>query len=1400
MKKKNTGLLLAGIILGLCTITAIEPVYSKNSARTEQEITEPESSSSVETVKDEEISQEDIKVNRDTLDKASELMAQKDFEGALPYLNAYIEAKPKKYQGYKLRGEAYYALRRYNEAVKDFQQAVDIKTSDDKFATGTKVFSAVVLGADKQEQYQNPELGILYGELMYAQKAVNDNMYEVSYKKAMEYNSHQYLPEPKKSEISKINCPQKYGKVFNPQGIDADISLVTEDIENGKYTEAVYTVPKITSQYPDYYLGHYLTGVVMSGLEQKEQAVSSFERAIALNPYDFESYASLGLLYYREAEKTFDTSNSDKSVSYFQKAISMNPNCNTYYYYIGLNRMIEGDYADAVDNFKKAIQIKSNDYNSKYYKAVAQYLNGDYNGTIDEATGLIYRRVSNYNSVLYLRALAYFKLKDYNSSIADIEKIHHNMDDIYNADVKKLSAKEQTLECYLYYLQSKIEKANGTGAKSDLAKAYQNPVIALLDKRSRDFGSVNYKLTSFDVDTQYDYLRTTFDNLGVGFEYLNPDYKIVQKTVKKPVAADSSVNTAEPVKETAEQSEPDEIVAPSQRLVLPVNNTQEKELTADLKDEKSDELNLPVNNENTDNSVTAALKEIEAVQKEEVTEISQELEKTVPKKEKDVSLDNIKPEEIQSDSVIPDALAEAKDTVKNTEKPVIRTNGEKSAVVDFAAETVKNSAEQVNKTTAAENIQDVTKAVSGENVEIEEIPAAEKVIHSATPETLNQTVSDEVELPQDSLKQKITEKYGEKVVSTPAKTEFTPLKKSKPVMVFDPDTLIFSMPDESEAFENALTPDNSEKIKTLLDNESHVTKILDNTAPAAGNKAGTVQTQSKQDKIVTDTEIPEVNEKLAQIKEKTVLEDVKPVAEITEKERTPEILEPAVQSVKEDVKKDLVKPVEDVLPAVSQDKMPVQKQDINTKKDVEKLSDIEDSPTVTDFVQQEPVTKTSGNKEKHKLQNLVKDKSADNVVSAEEETQEEAPAVKNYVVDVSQTSKSLKVPVNEKHADVNLAEFNVKNKTQPDIKDGDEVIFLDTTSDSFMQRAEKQMNDNYEKMLHSAPDTTAESAQQSTDSESTGKNEDSVAAKKNDKSAKETAVNINKDTDSIEKNADVQTVPEPEIQEIQEIVVPKVETSGKSDVNAAKSEVSETVSSAADDIKDTETPLPELRGVDETQAGEDNASVQTTSVKQKKKKKEKTVMTDDNVVIAAGGYPESYIAEDEKLTQTKDKKQKKAKKAKAADIEDNAADVPVEDVPTAVSETPVSQEKVKTVETDTKSAAKAKKETKPVKAVVEPPAAEAETAEKANAEADNPDKQPAAETNSEEQSENETKAEKPKKQSFFKRLFSRKKAKTKDLESAPVPEITETNDTVDDAGKSAPKETTAAPEENAVKE
>ncbi len=560
MRTKKISLFIMIMVLGASAIS-VDSVFAGEIAREGVKIQTPNP-----VPYDTEKQELDIRANRETLAKAKYAMENKDYQSAVVYLSGYISEKPKRYEVYKMRGECFYALRQYSLAEKDFQTAVKLKTDDDKFVTGTKVFGAMVLGADKQDQYQNPELGNLYAELMYAQKAQNKPEYETSYQSAVQYNSHIYLPQPLKKDISKINCPQKYGKKLNAQGIDSFIYGAIDDISNKNFHEAMYKIQRVTSEFPRYYLGHYLTGVISVGLEQDQEAISSFETSLKYNPYDFESLASLGQIYYNEAEKTFSADSSKKSIDYFTKALKYNKNCHMYLYYIGLNHLLTGDLTQAISNFDMAIQTNPNDYNSIYYKSIAQYLNGDYSGTIAGAEKLLYRHVSNYNSVLYLKALAEYKTGDNQTALSDIEKIQQSVNDIYNSDIKKLSDKEKKLESYIFYLKSKIDNSANS---SDLKKALENPIIAELSNyKQSQVADANFVVTSDDFEKQYDYIRTTFSDLGLSFTYLNPNYKVSTS------ATGSSMKISPKTVENEEIKGFDVVVKPAEKSDNEINLTE----------------------------------------------------------------------------------------------------------------------------------------------------------------------------------------------------------------------------------------------------------------------------------------------------------------------------------------------------------------------------------------------------------------------------------------------------------------------------------------------------------------------------------------------------------------------------------------------------------------------------------------------------------------------------------------------------------------------------------------------------------------------------------------------------------------------------------------------------------
>lgn len=645
---KKLCLLLTVIMIGL-------------SAVAEEAVTPVEEESAPTQVEDKE-----IKANKETFEKAQEAVNNKDFQSAIVYLSVYIASKPKKYEAYKLRGECFYELRQYNLAQKDFETAIKLKTEDDKFVTGAKVLSAVVLGADKQEQYQNPELGNLYADLMYAQKAQNNPAYEVSYENAGKYNSHIYLPKLDKNNIARINCPQKYGKKINQTGVNKYIYDAIDDISKHDYNEAIYKTQYITSNYPKYFLGHYLSGVALVGLEQEKEAISAFETSIKLNPYDFESYASLGQIYYADAEKVFSKDYVNKSVDYFKKALEYNPNCYIYHYYIGLNHLLVNDYEGAIASFDDAIKINQNDYNSRYYKSVAQFMTGEYQAVVDETTKLLYRHVSNYNSVLYLRALANYRLGVINSALADIEKIQNNMNDIYNDDVKIVSQKEKTLPEYLYYLKAKISKDKGFGAIADFNNAFKNPVIKALYENSQSI-----TLSQDEIEHQFDYIRTTFDDLDLNITYSDEKYLLSAQK-----ASEKAVKVVEPSKE---------------ELLLDENETSIAKMLA------SNEF-ATMKVKNKDSEVSAVLEDNETVSPVVKTEDEKPVENfKISYEKEDEPISTLKDEDKATEDFTISYAKEPEPVIEPIEEPVTQVT-EKHADVDLSQFNISKTEPEIGPT------------------------------------------------------------------------------------------------------------------------------------------------------------------------------------------------------------------------------------------------------------------------------------------------------------------------------------------------------------------------------------------------------------------------------------------------------------------------------------------------------------------------------------------------------------------------------------------------------------------------------------------------------------------------------------------------------------------------------
>lgn len=906
-----------------------------------------------------EVNQEEVKANKETLEKAEQALSNKDYQSAIVYLTAYINSKPKKYEAYKLRGDAFYALHQFRLAEADYQKAIVLKADDDKFVTGTKVLSAVVLGADKQSQYQNPELGNLYGRLMYAQKALNNPAYESTYAKAFEYNSHIYLPKPKKEDIAKINCPQKYGKLLNPQGVDEYIMDAISKLEEGDFHAAVFKAQYVTSNYPKYYLGHYLLGVAMAGMEQYDDAVHSFETALKYNPYDFESFASLGQLFYRKAEKTFSADDARKSIEYFGKAIKYNPHYHIYHYYIGLNQMIIGDYNLAVSSFESAIKLKSNDYNSMYYKLVAQHIKGDYLSVIDGTTNLLYRHVSNYNSVLYLRALAYYKSGKSDLALTDLEKVHNNMNDIYNDDVRPLSKKEQTLSNYLYYLKSQILQDLGSGVKADLAKAYENPIIAELADGQISSG---FQLTPKQVETEYDYIRTTFVDMNVSFEYLNPNYKIVALT---PVVSDEiATSNANGLRLSTDPSEK-----------LATGQTSIAQMLAAQSFGAIQPQSVPVEYENIVSEPTlevapqpTPVAEVEKVVEEVKQEVAEQVEKvaTVVEEAQPIVVTAPIQKEAESFEVI---YEQPKEQISEAVEEVVETVAEE---VETVEEQVEQQVTQVEEQ-LAEVVEEVQEEITEQVQQVEEIAEETQEVIEEVVETKAEQVEEVVQ----DIEEAVEEIKGE-VVKTPQTivekhaqvdlSEFNTVQSRKVLVLKDDDEIIEFEPasllekvEKSASLPKVITPITSKETNKIAD------EIVKNQQLAVD----TVQQEvAKVDAIVDEVKSVPVDVNVTQSEVTTSVADVPAVVIPPAEVKLPEVEK--VQKVAEEVK-EVAEEVASVDPEVDE---AIQKEvDISADKALEDILEAEKNAVqkAEEVIQEKPKKSWFGWFKRNKKSEISKD-------------------------------------------------------------------------------------------------------------------------------------------------------------------------------------------------------------------------------------------------------------------------------------------------------------------------------------------------------------------------------------------------------------------------------------------
>ena len=233
------------------------------------------------------------------LDSINDLIAVKSFNEAKQELDQYISnGHEKDIEAIKLRGLVNVNLELYEEAKKDFENALKLAPND-----ATALFYIA---------HCHDNLGAIL--------------------------------EAEKYYTKLLQVRENY--------IDAYKDLCIIYMKTGREINAIELAGKAKTKAPTDYTFDYLIGTACVALKRYNDGIEHLEAALALNPSHFQIYNNLGTAYLLIGQR-------QKAIDAYKKAIKIKPDDAVSYYNIGSIYQIQNKHAQASDYFKKAYELEN---------------------------------------------------------------------------------------------------------------------------------------------------------------------------------------------------------------------------------------------------------------------------------------------------------------------------------------------------------------------------------------------------------------------------------------------------------------------------------------------------------------------------------------------------------------------------------------------------------------------------------------------------------------------------------------------------------------------------------------------------------------------------------------------------------------------------------------------------------------------------------------------------------------------------------------------------------------------------------------------------------------------------------------------------------------------------------
>ncbi len=303
------------------------------------------------------------------------------------------------------RGETLLDLKRYEEALKAYNRAVELRP---EYADAWKGQGNTLLALKQYEDARN------------------------AYDKAI-----QIQPDSWEAWIGRGNALdylQQYREALN--SFDAALKIKRDSLEawNSRgnvqiklqqYSEAIASFDKAVKLESDYSPAWYSRGWALHNLRRYEEAVKSYDKAVESKP-DFPQ------AWYQRGNALINLQKYNEAVESYEKAVQFQPNFSKAWYSQGSALINLRNYQKAVASFEQAVKFNPGDAEAWYNHGWSLHQLQRYEEAVTSYNKAIrWRR--NYHQARYNLGNAFYNLKRYEDAIASYNRVVEIKPDHYEA-------------------------------------------------------------------------------------------------------------------------------------------------------------------------------------------------------------------------------------------------------------------------------------------------------------------------------------------------------------------------------------------------------------------------------------------------------------------------------------------------------------------------------------------------------------------------------------------------------------------------------------------------------------------------------------------------------------------------------------------------------------------------------------------------------------------------------------------------------------------------------------------------------------------------------------------------------------------------------------------------------